>query len=128
MPTVDAAPSPLTVDLEPLAPDENGDYPPSNLQVGLQPYALTVTDTAGAPVTAFDPPLVLTLVPTDDAPEAVEGDPTQLEVQLLDADLSDFVPLDAIVNDDGSLSLTLTSIVQLPVPVPPSSDVVADAP
>jgi hypothetical protein len=107
---------------------------PANLLIDGQYYALSILDSSGAPVTAFDLPLVLTLVP----PPGV--DPATMSLWAIDPASGAMVQLQLQPNEDGTLSAALGALAppanlaptlsptEPPTNDTPEADIAADAP
>lgn len=75
---------------------------------------VVVQDSAGNPLTAFDPPLALTVRPL-----ASDGDPTALQVTALDPTSNTFAAVPFTVNPDGTLTVSVAALGIAPDPADP---------
>ena len=98
-----------------------------NLRVGARLLVLRAVDAAGSSILAFDQPLSLTIRPTDADLAAAAGDAGAIPVSILDPDSGAFTPLAAALNEDGTLSVSLTSLAPATLALEPPQEVTAES-
>jgi hypothetical protein len=81
-----------------------------NLQIGATTYLITVLDSTGTSVTAYDPPLTFAFFPSSDELAAAGGDMSSMPVESYDATTAAYSPVPSTLNDDGSVTFALSSL------------------
>ena len=97
-----------------------------NLSLGNQMFLVTLSTPTGEVLSAFDPPLVVTIRPSSDAVASANGDLSGLAMMALDPDSGSFQVVASSVNADGTIT---ASLARLGMPAPaPTSTPAAEAP
>jgi hypothetical protein len=98
-----------------------------NLGVGGRILNLRATDAAGSSIWAFDQPLSLTVALSPADLEAAGGDPGAVLVSILDPNTGASSPLEVALNEDGTLSATVSGLAPAPLAQDPPLDLTAES-
>jgi hypothetical protein len=106
---IDAYADALTVTLGPAQSTPGGENG-GNLIVGGRAYVLLLSDSTGAPVTAFDQPLMLIYTPSADEVAVAEGDLSGIGAAVYNAESGEYDALVTLVTDEGTVTAAFASV------------------